>query len=129
MDPYDAIASATAAVTRNESDVPVPTTATTTLNITSTARGIFMLARDWQPPFAPASTADERARAARVVEQLREPLSTLPMMLLQLTITLFSADNYPNIMYSSFACRQTACGPVAGTLFFVAFIVVGHITL
>ena len=53
----------------------------------------------------------------------------MPTMLLQLAITLFTADNYPQIMYASFSCAEFSCGPITGTLFFISFVLLGHIIL
>ena len=60
---------------------------------------------------------------------LSKPLESLSTTLIELTIALFTADNYPHIMYQSFICKETACGAVVGTVFFISLVVIGHVIL
>ena len=39
------------------------------------------------------------------------------------------SQNYPQIMYASFSCAEYSCGPITGTLFFILFVLLGHIIL
>ena len=88
----------------------------------ATTGAIFLLGPDWRPPNATIASSP-------VTDLLRQPLSSMPVLALHLTIALFSADNYPHILYASFSCTELACGPAAGSLFFLVFVVLGHIIL
>ena len=59
---------------------------------------------------------------------LSKPLESLSTTLIELTIALFTADNYPHIMYQSFICKGP-CGAVVGTVFFISLVVIGHVIL
>ena len=42
---------------------------------------------------------------------------------------LFTADNYPAIMYEAISCEEFACGLVPGSAVFVSFAWIGHVIL
>ena len=100
------------------------------------SEGFFMLDPLWTPGSGNDSSSgngtDPSAAAVLprdVAKALQRPLASMPMLMLHLAIACFTVDNYPQIMYQSFRCGEVACGPAVGALYFVSFLVVGHVVL
>ena len=83
--------------------------------------GIFMLNSDWLPPTTNATDS--------IVLYLQQPLSSMTALFLHLMIALVSADNYPSILYAAYDCEELGCGDVGGSVFFIIYLVIGHIVL
>lgn len=49
--------------------------------------------------------------SSHIFEEVTQPLSTLHTTMLHLTILIFTADNYPGIMWESFACEGVGMFP------------------
>ena len=56
---------------------------------------LFLLQPGWAPP---AWEGVSTAQSDRMIQLLREPLSSLSTILMQLAVAMFTADNYPHIM-------------------------------
>ena len=92
---------------------------------------IFMLSQGWLPPEwrdlnGSVVWSTERSR---MLAHLREPLSYMPTTMMHLAVAIFTADNFPHIMYESFDCAGVACNAYAGTTFFIIAVVLGHVIL
>ena len=57
------------------------------------------------------------------------PLRNLHTTLLELVILLFTADNYPMVMWESYSCTGVSCGVGVGTAVFTSFVLLGNVVL
>ena len=69
------------------------------------------------------------AHQASSYATVSEPLQELHTTLLALCILLFTADNYPMIMWESFSCKGVGCYVGVGTALFASFVIIGHVVL
>ena len=84
-----------------------------------------------------AAAAAVNASASAVPEYLgmmgesREsnPLGRVHTAILHLLMLLFTADNYPYVLFASYNCDEIACQPYVGAAIYVTFIVFGTIIL
>ena len=76
------------------------------------------------PPAAPPPADNAATNGA-----ISSPLGSLHTTLLALSILLFTADNYPMIMWEAYSCSGVSCGVGVSTSVFTSFVVLGNLVL